>query len=263
MFNPSIVTMFRNISRVVHALILRELKARFGKMKLGYLWAFLEPLMFIGFFYVLWSFIDLVPAGLPLFPFLLTGFGTFMFFFKIMPFSMMAVRVNRPLLTFPQVSPFCLVLARTILEFATLSVVYVMLLGVCSALGYPVDIADPLRLIIVILMMSLIGSGMGFFFSTLTPLYPSLDQLLGTAILRPAFFASGNFFSAGMMPEGMRDWLLLNPLLHGTELARSAYFAEFESSHGSMQFLAGCAFGIFFLGLLTQRALRSHLYRNL
>lgn len=257
------MVVLKNLARVVHALILRELKARFGKLKLGYLWAFFEPLVFIGFFYMIWSFIDRVPAGLPLFPFLLTGMGTFMFFFKILPFTMMAIRVNRPLLTFPQVSPFSLVVARSILEFATLCLVYVCLFGVASLLGYPIDIQSPLRLMTVVCLMSLIGVGLGFFFSTLTPLFPVLDQLIGAVLIRPTFFASGTFFTAGMMPEGVRDWMLLNPLLHGTELARSAYFTEFESPYGSMPFLAGCAFGTLFLGLLTQRALRSHLYRKL
>ena len=74
---------------------------------------------------------------------------------------------------------------------------------------------------------------------------------------------SGNFYTAEMLPDSARDLMLFNPLLHGTELARDAYFTEFQSSYASMEYLAAWAFGMLFVGLLTQRALRTRVYQAL
>ena len=241
--------------------MLREMKTRFGQLKLGYVWALFEPLMFIGFFAVLWSALGRTPGGLPLLPFLVTGFGTFMFFNKIMQFMLMALRINRVLLTFPQVTPFNITLARALLEAGTVVVVYIALIFLAAALGYSVEIESFLRLMVTLLLMALLGFGVGVIFSTLIPIVPAMGELIGAFISRPLLILSGNFYTAEMLPDSARDLMLFNPLLHGTELARDAYFTEFQSSYASMEYLAAWAFGMLFVGLLTQRALRTRVYQ--
>lgn len=247
--------------RVLHALILREVKTRFGKMKLGYLWAIIEPLLFIGFFAFIWYFLGSNPGGMELLPFLITGFGSFLFFRGLFQFTMTGLRINKVLLTYPQVTPFGIVIARAILEFATMSVVFVLLLCIAAALGYDVRVENPLRLIGTLCLLALLGLGGGFTASTLQMIFPSTPEIVGAFVMRPAFILSGNFFTAGMMPDAAREWLLLNPIMHGLEIARSAYFYEFESPYGDMSYLAWWAFGVLFFGLLMQRALKHKLYQ--
>ena len=73
------------MKRVTHALILRDIKAKFGEQRLGYLWALLEPILFVTILAGLYSMrsgrdID----GMPLTTFLVTGFVPFFLFRNIM-----------------------------------------------------------------------------------------------------------------------------------------------------------------------------------
>jgi len=246
--------------RVLNALILREIKTRFGKTTLGYFWALFEPMIFIGFFATLWSFMRTGPGGMELLPFLITGFGTFLFFRGTFQFPMMAIRINKQLLTYPQVTPFSIVLARGTLEYVTMAVVFLMLLAISGALGYDMTIENPLRLLGAVTLAALLGLGFGFIASTLQVIFPSTAEIAGAFVMRPLFMLSGNFFTAGMMPEAAREWLLLNPVMHCLEMARSAYFREFESPYADPAYLAWWVVGTLFAGLLLQRALRHKLY---
>lgn len=44
---PKLSDALRTICRVNFALILRETKTRYGRLQIGYLWAFLEPILVI------------------------------------------------------------------------------------------------------------------------------------------------------------------------------------------------------------------------
>ena len=72
---------------------------------------------------------------------------------------------------------------------------------------------------------------------------------------RPLFFISGLFFTAEMMPTGVREFLLLNPILHMIEWLRSAFFVEFESRHASVEYALAGALVSAFLGLVMLRGL--------
>lgn len=247
--------------RVMHALMMREVKSRFGKLKLGYLWAFLEPLLFIAFFAVLWSVARETPGGMPVLSFLVTGVGAFLFFRNVMSYTGMSVVINRALLTYPQVTPFGLVVARATLEVATLTVVYTGLLIAAQSIESQIQMEEPLLLMLVLVLMAAIGLGMGLIMSTIVPLFPSMNTIIEAAISRPAFLLSGTFFTAGMMPENFRNILLVNPLLHGTELARSATFGRAQQWYGDLTYLASWAAGLVLSGLLVQLALRKRLYQ--
>lgn len=257
-----IATAFTVQGRVIHALILRELKTRFGQMKLGYLWALLEPLLFVGVFAIIYTVAGREPAGMPLFLFLVTGFGSFMFFQNILIFTMHGVRINKTLLTFPQVTPFNIIVARALLEFATLNVVFLLLLAIAYVMGIEVKIENPLGVIGVQILLALLGLGMGLIASTLAVIFPSTPQIIASFVLRPAFLLSGLFFTADSLPDSARDWLLLNPILGGIEYLRSAFFFGFESDFGDPGYLAWWVLAVLCLGLLTQRGLRHKLYRT-
>src|SRR5690606_3667577 len=66
---------------VLHALILREMKTRFGEHQLGYLWALIEPVLwvgtFLGMFYVVGR---TAPNGMDTPAFIYTGLLPFIFF---------------------------------------------------------------------------------------------------------------------------------------------------------------------------------------
>ncbi len=243
-------------SRVIHALILREMRTRFGRAQLGYIWALIEPTLFVLVFLALYELRGRETAsGMPIALFLLTGAIPFIMFRDTMQRSMSAIQSNRPLLTFPQVTPIDLILGRALLEMATTFVAFVLLIVVFAAIAGPVKIADPLGVFVWLAVLGLLGFGAGAAFGALAPLFPSVQQLVPSILIRPLFFVSGLFFTAEMIPEGIREYALLNPLLNLTELVRAAFFHEFESPYADVTYVVLFTLVVVFLGLAIQRAL--------
>lgn len=84
---------------VIWALTLRETRTRFGQYQLGYLWAFVEPIVWILSFYLIFALVDRPsPRGMSLFGFLATGMITYELFSKTAEKVSLAINVNRALL---------------------------------------------------------------------------------------------------------------------------------------------------------------------
>ena len=246
--------------RIVHAIMLREIKSRFGRQKMGYLWAVLEPAAFTAIFALFFAIgHQTAPSGMPVVPFMITGFAPFFLFRGTMTQSMGAVETNRVLLTFSQVTPTDLVLARALLETATMIVVLFLLLGVAHALGFDVAIDNPLAMFAALGCLAATGLGLGAFFAALAPFVRSMPQIVSIIAGRPLFFVSGLFFTAEMLPGNVRDLLLLNPLLHMIEWLRSSVFVEFESRYVSVEYALGSALCLLALGLLMLRGLNKRI----
>ena len=251
------------MGRVFFALILREAATRYGRLKIGYLWAFLEPMLFITALAIIFSYFRNSHSGaMPQTQFFMTGIMPFFLFRDILMRSMTSIQSNYQLLTFPQVHIFDVIIARTLLEIATFFIVFTVLMSLIALFGIePVTIDDPLRMMEAIGLISLFGMGCGMGMAALVPLFPTLQFLVSSLVIRPLFLLSGIFFTADMLPSNIRHYAVYNPLLQLGELFRSAVFTDFESDYVSMPYLIGCILFALFFGLLLQRALKRHAMR--
>lgn len=257
--NPSeaIATM----SRVIFALVLRETKTRYGRLRVGYLWAFVEPIMFITILTSIFSFRRSSPSELPPILFYSTGVLPFLMFRNIVAQTMSAVRSNIQLLTFPQVQIPDLGLARTILEVATFIVVFaLMMTGIQYLELAPVVIENPIGLLCAAVLIASLAYGIGTAAAAVASVFPTIEFLIQALLLRPLFFISGVFFLVETVPEEIRRVAVLNPLLQLIEMFRSDFFTQFESPYVDMAYILGCSLGTVTLGLLLQRALRKQAF---
>jgi len=246
--------------QVLLALVLREVKTRFGREQLGYLWAFFEPSMYVCVFAVIFYLIDKpFPAGMPMLLFLVTGIVPFMLWRDCMMRSLSAIPANRQLLTFRQVTPLDLIVSRMLLEAATKVMVFIVMAAVGLFLSDTVRIENVLLVSFYLLSFALLGFNLGAWLAAFSILFPAIERFTPHFLVRPAFFASGLFYTADMLPEVVREFFLFNPLLHGTELLRSAFFVEFESNYGDVGYLLMWVFSGLFLGLVAQRAMRKRI----
>lgn len=254
---PAIRDALSTQARVVHALILRETLSRYGDHKLGFMWALLEPLFFVAV--IAGSMAAMrsdMPSGMPLVPFMITGFVPFIMFRNSMNQLKGSIGANRALLGFPQVTIFDVIAARILLESAVILFVFALILAMANLLGYEVRIENPLGVLLACLCLLTLGSGLGFVLASLAPIIPSSGQIAGILFGRPLFITSGLFFTASSIPDPFRTWLLYNPLLHLMELLRSSFFYEFESNYGSWTYAGSWVIGMFSFGLLTYQALK-------
>ncbi len=248
------------MARVIMALVLREMRTRFGRQRLGYVWAVVEPTAYVLVFVTMLTLGGKhLPAGMPAIPFLITGVIPFFLFRDSMLRSMSAIQANYPLLTFPQVKPLDLVLGRALLETVTLMFVFVALLVGAMAFGSPVKIEDPLAVLFWLPTVAFLGFGAGALFGAFVPMFPAIERLVPSVFTRPLLFISGVFFTADMVPGAVREYALFNPLLHLIDLLRSAFFVEFESVYADRSYALFFAATCMLLGLLCQRAMRNRI----
>ena len=247
-------------ARVLHALVLREVRTAFGRHRLGYLWAILEPLMYVGVFFGIFKLIrQHAVAGIPLLQFIITGIVPFLMFQHTLVKSMSSVEPNRALLTFPQVTPLDLIVAKATLEIATLMVVFVLLFIGCAIFSPMERIENPIGVAFWFAIAGILGAGSGAFFSALASLFPVIERLVPPLTIRPLFFISGIFFTIDSIPETFQQLALINPILHIIELIRSACFPAYHSPQADPWYTLSFTLFVVFLGLVSQRAFRKRL----
>jgi capsular polysaccharide transport system permease protein len=247
-------------ARVLHALIIRETRTRFGESRLGYGWALIEPILHIALLSAMFALLmhGAPPIGLHFFLFYFTGLVPYLVFVHTSTSMMHGVTSNGALLQLPPVKPLDVILARGILEFATDIVVAVILLAGFAAIGIPAMPNDLASVATALLATALLGCGVGFINAVMQTLFRSWDKLWNNAT-RLLYFFSGIFYVPGMMPDWARDILTWNPLLHAVDWFRAGFYATYQPHWLSQRFLVIAAILALLAGLSLERSLQRRL----
>ncbi len=238
---------------VILALFLRELRTRFGKYRLGYLWALLEPAAHV--LVLLAVFGLLMGRAMPdiSFPvFFIGGVVPWFLFSNIATRSLKAVEANLGLFNYAPVKPIDTILARALLEVVIYGAVYAVLLLLVWLLGEPLHIGNLPVLLAAFLGLGWFALGLGLIFMALGDAFTEADRIIPIAI-KPLYFVSGVFFSIHNIPADFRAWLYWNPILHAIELGRNALFPTYAVQEASLAYLLACALAANVLGLLVYR----------
>ncbi|WP_419204492.1 ABC transporter permease [Bordetella trematum] len=149
------------VQAVLFALILREIRGKFGSNRLGGFWFIFEPFAHVVLMLIIFSLIRApMINGVPLILFLVNGIVPFLLFKNITLTGMQAVNANRGLFAYRQIQAFDMILARAIVETSLMGLVYTLILA-CLWLwgGMSIEFNDP------ILWVSAILIGLVFSFS--------------------------------------------------------------------------------------------------
>lgn len=257
---PRLLDGLRCQCRVLHALIIRETRTRFGEARLGYGWALIEPVLHIT---VLWAMFALLmhgqpPLGRSFFVFYFTGLLPYHIFVHVSSGMTHAIPGNGSLLQLPLVTKFDVVLARGILEFITdLLVALILLVGFC-ALGFAGAPDDIWNACLALAAVAGLGCGAGFINAVIGMRFRSWDKIWVQAT-RILYFASGIFYVPDMMPTWVRHILAWNPVLQAIDWFRSACFSSYEPHWLDRTYLASVAILCVLTGIGLERALRRRL----
>jgi capsular polysaccharide transport system permease protein len=245
---------------VIHALVLRETRTRFGEHQLGYLWALIEPMLWIGSFWGLYYFgARAAPHNLDVVGFLATGVLTFEIFDSNVGRIGEAINGNKPLLFYPPVKPLDLVIARAALETGTLTAVFCVVMGGAALLRGEAPRVDNLLQVMLGLGLSAgLGASLGLFLCMLGGLSNVVDRLRGP-ILRPLFWISALFYTVDDVPSDLRELMLYNPVVHVVETVRDGWFPEYTAHYADPLYPVWFILAFGFLGLLLERVVRRKL----
>ncbi len=240
----------------VFALMMRELKTRFGAKKLGYFWAIAEPAAQASILAVMFSLIGRSSlSGVPVALFMISGLIPFKFFSKLMTQLAGSVGANKALFTYRQVSIIDPLITRLIIEVVTYIVVFCIILGVMAWLDFDVKMQDFLAFLMINILLISLGLGMGILLCVASAYWEDVTKVVGMVML-PMLMVSGVFFTATMVPQKYHylfDW---NPIFHIIELIRQAMFVSYTTPMGDWQYVAFCALVANAAGLMLYQVSR-------
>jgi len=244
---------------VIYALFLREIRGRFGKYRLGYLWAVLQPLLHILAMALIFGHAS--KRGMPEIDYLVllvSGFVPWFFFSQTINKCMSAVDGNRSLFAYRQVKPIDAIMARVQVELVTYTVLMAALLAIGGLLGRSVAMSDPLGVLCSYLLLVILAIAVGMVLCIAAAFFDDLVRFV-PILMRPLYFVSGLFFPLSVIPPEMRylfDW---NPILHFVELSRGHWFASYPAVITSYDYLIQSVMVLMLFALLLYRRFRIRL----
>lgn len=239
----------------IGTLIDRERRTRFAGGILGYLWAYLTPLMWIAFVVILFRLLERVP---PLFVgaeiFVASGFLPYLIFRQTVTSLSRTVPANRYLLYIRPVSVNDLLLASALLEGLNVTITALIVFGFVT---FAFQAALPVHVAQVILGLTvawLLGAGVGRCVAVIG-LYSDSFARAVPIILRPMFWLSGIFYTATELPGAVQNILWFSPLLHITESVREGYFLGYQSPISELWYPCAIAAAFFLISIPIEQAI--------
>ncbi|KIP17073.1 MULTISPECIES: ABC transporter permease [Burkholderia] len=237
-------------ARVIGALIMREIITRFGRHNIGFLWLFVEPMMFTLGIATLW-YVTKASHGhdVPIVEFALTGYSTVLLWRNCATRCVGGLKPNLSLLFHRNVKPLDVFLARIILEIAGATASFYCLTVVFWLFGLAGLPAHPARVIVAWGLTAFLSTGLGLFIGAVSELSEVAERVWHT-VTYLLFPFSGAVFMVDWLPAKAREAVLLLPWVHGVEMLRSGYLGDAYTYHYSTAFMCWTASLLMLGGLL-------------
>lgn len=235
--------------RVIWALVLREMLTRYGRHNIGFLWLFVEPMLFTLGVTALWTATQSVHgSNLPIVAFAITGYSSVLLW-RNMPFRCIgALAPNLSLLYHRNVRPIDIYIARLLLEAAGVTMSFVFLTLFFGFIGWLKMPEDTLQIAAAWAMLAWFGVGLALFLGALSETSEIIEKLWHpmSYILFPL---SGAAFLVDALPKPAQDVVLWLPMVHGIEYLREGYFGSQITAHYDLGYMALCNTVLTILGL--------------
>jgi capsular polysaccharide transport system permease protein len=254
--SPSLWESFRIQRRVLGALFMREILTRYGRHNIGFLWLFVEPMIFTLGVTVLFNIMGQSKGGgITITAFVLTGYSTILLWRNMPSRCTTALQPNYSLLFHRQVKPFDIFATRIVLEGIGATTSFVILALVFNALGLVPLPHDYITLWTGWLMLAWFAAGISLIIGALGEKSEVIDKLWHPAmyLLVPL---SGSFFMVEALPPSLREAALINPTVHCAEMFRAGYFGPGHVWHYDILYVVTANMVLTLLGLSLVRGLR-------
>lgn len=246
-------------SRVLFALLMREMTSRYGRSAGGYVWAVLDPVLTVALLTAIFAQISRHPPIGNSFPlFYATGYMAFHIYKDVSSAVSNAIVSNKPLLTFPRVTVLDTIIARFVLQTFTCLFVTFIVLGCLHVFSPDRATIDFSAIFLVIGVTLFLGFCIGSLNSILFPYSPTWQRLFGV-INRPLFLISGVFFVFEDLPKWIQDILWWNPLIHTLALMRVGFYPTYQPTFISISYVITFASVSLMFFILLLRVLRGRI----
>jgi ABC-2 type transport system permease protein/capsular polysaccharide transport system permease protein len=225
--------------RVIHALLMREILTRYGRHNIGFLWLFVEPMLFTLGVTTLWTLTKAVHgSNLPIVAFALTGYSAVLLWRNMPSRCIGAIEPNLSLMFHRNVRVIDIFVARLILEGGGATISFVTLAVFFTYLGWVDPPVDVLTIVGGWLMTAWFGSSLAIFLGALSE-RTELVEKIWHPLSYLAFPLSGAGFMVDALPPDAQRYILYVPMVNGVELVRQGYFGDKIHAHYNLPYMIG------------------------
>jgi capsular polysaccharide transport system permease protein len=159
------------------------------------------------------------------------------------------------MLVFPRVKITDILFARAIVELLSAGLIIIILALIFSACDIDFMPVNPVQACFAVGASMLLGVGVGVINAIIAAAVPM--WVTGYNILNIfMWITSGVLFVPHALPEVLRYPLSFNPIVHGIEWMRSAYYEGYGNAYLDKGYMIGWALSCLCIGLLLERLVR-------
>jgi len=238
--------------RVIGALLMREVITRYGRHNIGFLWLFVEPMLFTLGVTTLWSIAGFHTSNIPIAAFALTGYSSVLLWRNMPGHCCGAIEPNLALMYHHHVKVFDIFATRILLEIAGATASFITLGIVFTSIGLINPPEDILKVMFGWIMIAWFGGALALLVGSLTSRTEIVEKLWHP-VSYLMFPLSGAAFLVEFLPDLLQKVVLFFPMAHGVELLREGYFGSSFRPHYDMTYMAIANLCITLLGFSQER----------
>lgn len=240
--------------RVLGALMMWEVITRYGRDNLGFIWLFLEPMLFTVAVVALWTGMGMAKTyDLPIFAFALTGYSPVLLWRNCASRCSNAIPASTTMFYHRPIRVLDILLTKILLECAG---------GTCSFLGLGLfwwaagQLEPPDNVLVVLggwILLAWFGAALALVLGALTALSELAERLWHpTAYI--LFPLSGSVFMVDWLSEEFRSVVLWLPMVHTGEIIRDGFFGSIVRTHYDVSYVLTANLLLTAAGLFLVRA---------
>lgn len=224
--------------RVVAALLMREVITRYGRHNIGFLWLFVEPMLFTIGVTTLWTMANISHGtNIPIAAFALTGYSSVLLWRNMPGRCSGAITPNLSLMYHRHVKVIDVFLSRILLEIAGTTASFIILGMIFTAIGWIKPPEDLLKIILGWFMLAWCGAALALLIGALSERSEIVEKLWHP-VAYLLFPLSGAAFMVDWLPTTAQNFVLYLPMVHGVEILREGYFGSSLHAHYDIAYMA-------------------------
>lgn len=247
-------------ARIVFSVASRDTKVKYAEAPLGVLSSLAEPLATLLIMNLIMYYVRARAPNMGDYLILMIATG-------LLPISAFRNSVNggertfrklSKLLTLPTLRPLDLMFGGIL---AQVTILILLFLTIALFFKIVMATAEPENLLMSLLPFignAIIGFGFCVINSLIRTFFPFWTKIWAI-LMAPVAICSGLFFTAETMPDRILYYLYYNPFMHSTELCRTFFFPQYESTFFDPYYYGAWVLGALFLGLALERIYRDRL----
>lgn len=236
-------------ARVIYALLMREILTRYGRHNIGFLWLFVEPMLFTTGVTILWTLTKAAHgSSLPIVAFALTGYSSVLLWRNMPSRCIGAIGPNLSLMYHRNVKAIDVFLARLLLEAGGATVSFVTLSLFYIYIGWLEPPDDVLLVTAGWLLLAWFGASLAMLLGALAEKSELIDRFWHP-VSYITFPLSGAAFMVNALPTSVQKYALYVPMVNGVEIVREGYFGDKVRAIYDLPYLIGCCIVLTLLAL--------------